>query len=450
MKPSVDSIRAALEGAIPATVATCSADGVPNVSFVSQVYYVDPDHVALSFQFFNKTRQNVLATRRAAVLVIDPDTFARYRLALEFVRLETSGPLFERMKAHLAGIASHTGMTGVFRLQGADVYRVLAVEAVPGETALAAPPQRHHLAAVRAIAQRIGACADLSNLLDQALAALEDHLGIRHAMVLMADARARKLYTVASRGYAASGVGSEIAYGEGVIGVAARETTPIRIMHRAYEWGYGRAIRDSAAAEGLSELLATEIPVPGLPDSRSQLAVPIVVGRTLCAILYVEDVVDRRFGYDDEDALVAVAALLGPTIRGMQELAESTADPLPRQDAAMPVAGPPLTVRRYATDDSIFLGDDYLIKGVAGAIFWKLLGDYQREGRTEFSNRELRLDPSIRLPDVTDNLEARLILLQRRLAERTTYLALEKTGRGRFRFCVGRPLELVEMTAKTR
>ncbi len=125
MSLTLDSIRAALDGAIPATVATCSPDGVPNVSYVSQVHYVDPDHVALSYQFFNKTRQNVLATRRAAVLVIDPISYARYRLALEYLRLETSGPLFERMKAHLAGIASHTGMAGVFKLQGADVYRVL-------------------------------------------------------------------------------------------------------------------------------------------------------------------------------------------------------------------------------------------------------------------------------------------------------------------------------------
>jgi hypothetical protein len=447
MKPSVDSIRAALEGAIPATVATCSADGAPNVSFVSQVYYVDADHVALSFQFFNKTRRNVLATRRAAALVIDPDSFARYRLALEFLRLETSGPLFERMKAHLAGIASHTGMTGVFRLQGADVYRVLSVEQVAGATRLGAVPQRHHLAAVRAIAQRIAGCADLSNLLDEALAACEDYLGIRHAMILMADARAQKLYMVASRGYDASGVGSEIAYGEGVIGVAAREMTPIRIMHRASEWGYGRAIRDSAAAGGLSELLDTEIPVPGLPDSRSQLAVPIVVGSTLSAVLYVEDVVDRRFGFDDEDALVAVAALLGPTIRGMQELAESAAEPASDRGPAAPASGPPLTVRHYAADDSVFVGDDYLIKGVAGAILWKLLRDYTQEGRTEFTNRELRLDPSIRLPDITDNLEARLILLQRRLGERTAFLALEKTGRGRFRFRVGRPVELIETAA---
>ena len=47
---------------------------------------------------------------------------------------------------------------------------------------------------MRAIAQRIAACADLSNLLDEALAALADCLHIRYAMILIADPRAGKLY----------------------------------------------------------------------------------------------------------------------------------------------------------------------------------------------------------------------------------------------------------------
>ncbi len=43
---------------MPSVMATCSQDGTPNVSMISQVHYVDRDRVALSYQFFNKTRQN--------------------------------------------------------------------------------------------------------------------------------------------------------------------------------------------------------------------------------------------------------------------------------------------------------------------------------------------------------------------------------------------------------
>jgi hypothetical protein len=63
------------------------------------------------------------------------------------------------------------------------------------------------------------------------------------------------------------------------------------------------------------------------------------------------------------------------------------------------------------------------------------------------SSCELRLDPAIRLPDIDDNLEARLILLQRRLVERSGDLRIEKTWRRRFRLSVQRPIELVEMAA---
>lgn len=447
---SAAAIRDCLEGAIPSVMATCAPDGTPNVTYISQVDYVDADHVALSFQFFNKTRQNVLLNPRATVQVISPLTGARYRLALRYLRTETAGPLFERMKARLAGIASHTGMSAIFKLQGADVYRVLEIEPLPGVTHPPPAPERNLLAGIRQFASRITSAVDLAGLVDEALLGLEAGLDIRHAMLLMADEPGRRVYTVATRGYAVSGVGSEISFGQGVIGVAARERTPIRITHMSAEYAYSRAIRESAQRSEYKGMLETEIPFPGLAHSRSQLAVPIIAGTRLVGVLYVESGEDLRFSYDDEDMLVTAAALLGLAIRSLQETAENQHEaPLPTGSVA-PVAGLPVTIRHYAADDSVFTGDDYLIKGVAGAIMWKLLRDYTFANRTEFNNRELRLDSSIRLPDVSDNLEARLILLQRRLAERCDFLGIEKTGRGRFRICVRRPVQLLDIPAGQR
>lgn len=110
------------EGIIPATIATCAKDGPPNISYVSQVHYVDPDHVAISFQFFNKTRSNIAEHPFACVMVLDPRAMQAYRLYLKYERSESSGPLFHAMSLQLQAIASHAGMSDVFRLRAADIY----------------------------------------------------------------------------------------------------------------------------------------------------------------------------------------------------------------------------------------------------------------------------------------------------------------------------------------
>lgn len=444
MTLTLGMLRRCFEGAVPSAIATCAPDGTPNVAYLSQVHYVDEQHVALTYQFFNTTHKNILANPRATAQVIDPDTATHYRLRLEYLRTETAGPLFENMKAKLAGIASHTGMSKVFRLMGSDVYRVLGIEQVGGGAPAPAAARPHLLARLRACVARFTDCRDLAHLFDEALQGLEQQCEIRHAMLLMHDESRRRLYIVATRGYAQSGVGSEIGLGEGIIGVAARERTPIRIGHAAQEYLYSRATRQGFENSEASDALEMEIPFPGLPDSSSQLAVPLTLGRRLLGVLYVESPQDMRFTYEDEDALMVLAGQLALAMELLSESAEQQDEGEVETLHPAAVRGAPLTIRHFAADHSMFIGNDYLIKGVAGAILWKLVRDYVDGGRTEFSNRELRLDPALRLPDVSDNLEARLILLQRRLAERSTAVAIEKTGRGRFRLNVSRPLQLTE------
>ncbi len=443
MTIKLDAIRECFEGIIPGTMATASPGGTPNLAYLSQVQFVDSEHVALSYQFFNKTRQNIMANPRASLLLTHPVTVTQYRLMVRYLHTETSGPVFEAMKAKLAGIASHTGMSGVFRLLGSDVYRVLDIQKLAGESIPAPAPQRNMLAALRATGERLAACGDLDRLLAELLACLERQFGISHAMVLMLDQPGARLYTIASMGYDASGAGSEIPLGQGVIGVAARERTPIRIGHMAAEYSYSRAVREAAEQSDWAGALETAIPLPGLPSPRSQLAVPITAGPRLLGVLYVESPQDLRFTYDDEDALVSLSIQLGMAMDALQSAAANS----PEESAASPAVPPrqegvPVLVRHFPENDSVFIGDDYLIKGVAGSVLWTLLCDYAVRGRTEFTNRELRLDARIRLPDVSDNLEARLILLGKRLVDRQAPVRIEKTGRGRFRLCVQRPLQL--------
>jgi hypothetical protein len=120
----------------------------------------------------------------------------------------------------------------------------------------------------------------LEALFDTLLDALQREFEIDHAMVLMYEGERQCLATVASRGYGASGVGAEIPVGQGVIGVAARAHTPIRIGHLTQDRAYNQTIREALVREG-GQPLEDEIPWPGLPQPHSQLAVPICDGGEL-------------------------------------------------------------------------------------------------------------------------------------------------------------------------
>lgn len=424
-------------------IATCATDGTPNVSYLSDAQYLDERHLALSFQFFNKTRRNALSNSFVRILIIHPETAQRTRILAQYVRTEESGPLFERMRARLAGIASHEGMAHVFKLRGADVYRVLAVEPVPCLT-VPVPPRPSVLPPLRATMEAILRSREMDALFDNTLSALERHFGIAHSMILTLDPATSRLYAVAIRGFEKrGGIGAEVRAGEGVIGIAAEVGCPIRIPHALAEHAYARAVRAQTEEAGLDEPLGASIPLPGLPSPGSQMAVPIRDGERVAGVLYLEDAESRRFRYDDEDALATIADAVGLAMRQLEDSLPSVPSPkLPRTKEEAPLR--PLRARYFPRQSSVFVDDEYVIKGVAGAVLWKLLREYSETGRSEFTSRELREDPALQLPELCDNLAARLILLQRRLDERDAGLYLRKSGRGRVQIEVQRPLELVK------
>lgn len=117
----------AMQGIVPSVIVTCNKEGEPNTTIVSQVFYVDETHVALSFQFFNKTVKNIRENPKASVEIISPVDFSIWNMQIEFERSETEGPVFDQMDMQLEAIASMTGMTGIFKLLAADIYKVKSV-----------------------------------------------------------------------------------------------------------------------------------------------------------------------------------------------------------------------------------------------------------------------------------------------------------------------------------
>ena len=117
----------ALEGMFPSWITTSSNDGEPNTTVISQIWFVSETEVALSFQFFNKTKKNISQNPYAFATIVNPNSFDMYNLELEYNRTENEGDLFDEMDMKLEAIASMSGMSGIFELKGADIYTVLSI-----------------------------------------------------------------------------------------------------------------------------------------------------------------------------------------------------------------------------------------------------------------------------------------------------------------------------------
>ena len=440
----LESIRPCLQGVLPSWLVTCSAEGVPNATILSIVRYVDFERVALTRQFFNKTRANLDANPQAQVIVVDPGSGDQFALDLRYLHTESKGPIFDEVAANLTAVASQMGMSDVFRLRGVDIHRVLRCVTF-GETE--PPPQERRaegdaLPLLDEFMRRLSLCVDYAEAARVGLETLDDLFGYAYSILLTADERADRLFAVASNGYVPSGVGSEVPVGIGLVGVAAEQRRVVCVPNLARSRAMNAAVQESIRRSG-AESSAVEIELPGLARVQSAAAVPLLAHGELRGILYLESERQGDFGPGKERLLRVLGGLLAAALAVLEaDRGESGS-----VEAAPPATpeGEPLAVAYYQADDSVFVADAYVVKGVPGRILWKLLREHAADGRISFSNRELRLDERLGLPAGNDNLEARLLVLRKRLATLECGITLNRVDRGRLSLGVSAPITLVEV-----
>ena len=439
----LESIASCFEGIIPSTICTCSSGGTPNLTYLSVVHALDARHVGLSYQFFSKTRTNILENPRAQVVVVSPETSQQYRLDLKYVRTETQGPVFERMKVRLDAVASQSGMSNVFRLRGVDVFEVLDCRPVGSKSLREGARNGDDLRKLDSFTERLNTCSDLDSLLSAALEGLASVFGCPHSFVMFPDEEGKRLYTGASHGFEPSGVGSEVMIGTGMLGVVAERRTAVRTTSLSRDMILARAVRSAIEHRGEEALLEREIPLPGLQNTQSQLILPLLVVDKLQGILCLQEQTPGHFLAATERVLQVAARHLALAMSNIRRTLPPLSKVAIRRKGALSKRSS--VVKHYKSDDSIFIDDAYLIKGIPGRLLWKLLQAFVGTGRISFTNKEIRLDASLQLPDIKDNLETRLILLRRRLEERCEFLKLVHAGRGQLRLDVHRALTLEEL-----
>lgn len=345
----------------------------------------------------------------------------------------------------------------MFKLLSADVYDVISVEklddflhpegALLPKDAPDAIGVKTEMFGLQHVSKLVSRATDLEDLFAKTLHALHEALGFDHAMILLPDETNTRLYAIASHGYGEAGIGAEVGFGEGLIGTVARERCLLRVAGVGAELRYGRAIRESVQRAVGAKGLRPEIPLPGLVDAQSQLALPLLVGERLVGVIAIESRAPAAFEAWHEAFLEIIAnqiatAIENMTLREKDEDTTSSEAPVKLVAAPRPDCG--LKLRFFKNDDCVFANDEYLVRNVPGRILWKIMREVVATGRTEFSNRELRLDSTLGLPPLRDNLESRLVLLRKRLEQKCPNIQIVPVARGRFRVDVDCQIELEE------
>jgi hypothetical protein len=361
------------------------------------------------------------------------------------------------MALRIEAIASYCGLKGIFKLLAADIYEVLSVEPNEEEGGVDASECERRRAilldadpvftmqTLQDLAARIHGADSLEGLLDSVLAGIDESFGFSHSMILVPGEEDGSLVTIASRGYPENGAGSEARIGEGIVGLVAEARKPIRISGLLRGMLYAQAMH-RASTHPETDAARRRIPLPGLANPESQLGIPLLVRGELVGVLCLESETRYRFHEQDKTTIELLGSYVAIAIQNMQLLdraADATNEAGPGGRAApdsIPTSAPPAPnvatgrheVVYYASDECILIDGEYLIRSLPAKILWKLLSAWHQDGRVEFTNRELRLDKSLNLPEWKDNLESRLLLLRRRLEQKCPTIRLVPRARGRF------------------
>jgi class 3 adenylate cyclase len=155
---------------------------------------------------------------------------------------------------------------------------------------------------IQQISSEITSTLELERILEIILGAMDRVLGFQHAMILLKEPAADKLKVVACRGYEHATIGGEVAFGYGVIGVVAERKKMMRVGNIGASMRYLMTVRANLQEAGQLDPSQSSVPLPGLPNVQSQLAMPLLVKDQLVGVLVVES--DRPNAFDELDEIL--------------------------------------------------------------------------------------------------------------------------------------------------
>jgi signal transduction histidine kinase len=159
---------------------------------------------------------------------------------------------------------------------------------------------------LRRLALSINATLELDQIYAIVLRTMDEFFGFRHSIILLLEVP-DTLRVVASHGYEDQPLGGTVAAGTGVIGTVAKRRRLMRVNNLGPQRAYFSTIRRQMEEAGRSSELGEIVPVPGLPDAESQIAIPLIIKDRLIGVFSVESREQSAFSHHQETLVTIVA-----------------------------------------------------------------------------------------------------------------------------------------------
>ena len=179
----------------------------------------------------------------------------------------------------------------------------------------------------------INSTLDLDEICDAALRTMDDLFEFHHASILLLEPDQRTLKVVAGRGYENQAMGGRVQVGTGVIGMVAQKRRIMHVNNLGQQRAYAAAQRREMERSGRQGQLGETIPVPGLPNAESQIAIPLLMRDELIGVFSIETPVPRSFGQHERDLVSIVANQIASAIHNARLYEQQRVAAVALQDA---------------------------------------------------------------------------------------------------------------------
>lgn len=191
-------------------------------------------------------------------------------------------------------------------------------EVAGGDAAVELARKAAEVEVLRHASLDINSTLDLQEIYAVALRTMAELFEFHHSVILLLDESESLLQVVASHGLDDQALGGTAAVGTGVIGMVAKRRRIMRVSNLKQQRTYSAAIRQQMEVSGRAGELSEAVPVPGLPEAESQIAIPLLVQDTLIGVLSVETLQQKPFSEHDEVLVTIVANQVASAIRNAQ------------------------------------------------------------------------------------------------------------------------------------